>query len=182
MRLVTSSGGIVPLLTQDFNPDIKDIAKALSYLPLYGGHAGPYSYAQHSVILSHLCDPSQALQALLHDAHVPYSGALTEQQRESADSAVNGQWVVYELQFARRVRSWFGLKVTLPSNVARAHEKLTEHEIGHLFDRKTHLSWGQVGVKPRCGPLDGPWRFIEPWSADEARREFIKRFTQVGQA
>lgn len=52
--------------------DIRDIAHALAMKCRYSGHCpGFYSVAQHSVIVSRLCEKNP-LAGLLHDAHEAY--------------------------------------------------------------------------------------------------------------
>lgn len=52
---------------------IADIAHALSCMPRFAGHTKRfYSVAQHSLAVSHACDPQDAAYGLLHDASEAY--------------------------------------------------------------------------------------------------------------
>lgn len=80
----TASGRAFDLLTPsaadvDF---VRDVAPALARLPRFGGHAGPYSVAQHCVLgadamLEETGRTDYALAFLLHDAHEAYIGDMT---------------------------------------------------------------------------------------------------------
>jgi|ERR1035441_7510742 hypothetical protein len=62
-----------PLNPDPADIDIKDIAHALSNCCRFTGHVRNfYSVAQHSVIVSELCEPENALAGLLHDASEAY--------------------------------------------------------------------------------------------------------------
>jgi hypothetical protein len=72
--IVTHSGRRVdPLAMRPEDIDIQDIAHALSLLNRFTGHTTrPYSVAEHSVRVSWLCRPENALWGLLHDASEAY--------------------------------------------------------------------------------------------------------------
>ena len=72
--MVTYTGKeFYPLDPNPADIDIKDIAHALSNCCRFAGHIKSfYSVAQHSVIVSELCEPENALAGLLHDASEAY--------------------------------------------------------------------------------------------------------------
>lgn len=71
--IITKYGHAVwPLDPNPEEIDIKDIAYALAFQNRYAGHAGLYSVAQHSLAISRLTRPENALWGLLHDAEEAY--------------------------------------------------------------------------------------------------------------
>ena len=66
-----------PLDPRSDDVDIKDIAHSLALTCRFNGQCNLfYSVAQHSVFVSRLVTPSQALAALLHDSTEAYLGDI----------------------------------------------------------------------------------------------------------
>lgn len=73
--LQTHSGRRFPLV--DPRPsDIywPDVVYALAHVYRFGGHAGAYSVAQHSIVVADQLRPEWRVYGLLHDAHEAYIG------------------------------------------------------------------------------------------------------------
>lgn len=164
-----------PLDVHPDDVDITDIAHALSLVNRYGGHTRvPYSVAQHSVIVSHVCLPVDALWGLLHDASEAYIGdvcrplkllpAFAEYRRIEADLMA----VICER---------FDLPYTEPLSVKEADRLALTTEARDLRS-----------------PLVPGWKYSEangysvlpqtivPCSAAEAEAAFLARFAELTMA
>lgn len=65
------------VLGEPFTPNIEVIARALSRINRYTGHAGGLSVAQHCVMCCFVAPMDVKLSALLHDAHEAYIGDMS---------------------------------------------------------------------------------------------------------
>lgn len=72
----TQSGKLIDIMNPTADMiDLDDIAIALSHVCRFGGQVNQfYSVAQHSVLVSHLCEKKYAMHGLLHDAAEAYIG------------------------------------------------------------------------------------------------------------
>ena len=153
------------------NPEaivLQDIAHALSMLCRFNGHCHHfYSVAQHSVLVSHICNGEDALWGLLHDASEAY---LTDLPRPLKRSGKMDSYIEFEHQMQKAVCKRFGLPEKEPYNVKRADTILLATEARDLMSPR-HPDW----IQP-TNPL--PFK-IEPWDPKQAEWEFLERFKQV---
>jgi hypothetical protein len=177
----TSEGGVL----YPFDPRVEDfnlrlVAHSLARLSRFTGHTRPllpYTVAQHSVVVSLMCDPADAIRALLHDAgeiafnDVPYpvkQHPAMAFYREAEDRFLD---VVFEA---------FGLSPGLPAGLKEVDRRVTATEGGVLLGGLNPEVWGDyLALYPpyRQDELDGV-RLL-PVPADEAFDMFVRRYVAV---
>ena len=146
---------------------IEDIAHALSLITRFTGHTRVfYSVADHSLRVSRACDPIFALDALLHDGSEAFLSDLNSPLKHSSDMA---RYRIAERRVQLAIAECFGLSLKEPENV-----KLVDRRM--LVTEKRDLMSGN-------GPA---WEYftdvlpfpetVVPLSAQEAEREFLRRF------
>lgn len=144
---------------------LQDIAHALSMQCRFSGHCEEfYSVAQHSVLVSHICNQEDALWGLLHDASEAY---LIDVPRPLKQSGKFQAYIDFETVMQKAVCTRFGLPEQEPPSVKRADKILLSTEARDLMSPH-HPDWRQTAE-----PL--PFR-IEPWSPKKAESEFLNRF------
>ena len=147
---------------------IQDIAHALSMQCRFSGHTKKfYSVAQHSVLVSYICDSKDALWGLLHDASEAY---LVDVPRPLKQSGKFGAYIEFEGKMQEAICKRFGLPMKEPPSVKAADTKLLATEARDLMS-PLHPDWIQ-----RTDPL--PFK-IEPWGHDHAKDMFMKRFFEL---
>jgi hypothetical protein len=153
------------------NPDaivIQDIAHALSMQCRFSGHCKEfYSVAQHSVLVSHICNDEDALWGLLHDASEAY---LVDVPRPLKQSGKFQTYIDFETEMQIAVCKRFGLPLQEPPSVKRADTKLLATEARDLMS-PLHSDWIQV-----VSPL--PF-VIETWDHRKAKDMFMQRFFEL---
>lgn len=153
------------------NPDaivIQDIAHALSMQCRFSGHSKYfYSVAQHSVLVSYICDSQDALWGLLHDASEAY---LVDVPRPIKRSGKFQAYIDFESKMQEAVCRRFGLPLAEPPSVKKADTALLATEARDLMS-PLHSDWTQP-----CDPL--PF-LIEPWDHGKAKDRFMKRFFEL---
>jgi len=153
------------------NPDaivIQDIAHALSMQCRFTGHTKKfYSVAQHSVLVSHICNEEDALWGLLHDASEAY---LVDVPRPLKRSGHFQAYLEFEARMQEAICKRFGLPYQEPASVKKADTKLLATEARDLMG-PLHSDWVQ-----KVAPL--PFT-IEPWSQQKAKDMFMERFFEL---
>src|SRR5579864_8305438 len=150
------------------NPDaivIQDIAHSLSMQCRFSGHCSEfYSVAQHSVLVSYICGPSDALWGLLHDASEAY---LVDVPRPLKRSGKFQAYIDIEEKMTEAICRRFALPFKEPPNVKIADTMLLATEARDLMS-PLHSDWQQP-VEPL------PFK-IEAWDHKKAKDMFMKRF------
>jgi uncharacterized protein len=158
------------------NPDINainitDIARALSNCCRFGGHVRKfYSIAQHSVIVSNLCDPEDALEGLLHDASEAYLGDMVRPLKYS-DSMIAFREAEDIMEGVIAAR--FNLRHPMPTSVKRADDIAVVAEALYLFEPQPQWALDTFEKRPH------EFRLTGTWPPDIARGYFMKRFLEL---
>lgn len=144
---------------------IEDIAHALSNICRFTGHTLKfYSVAQHSVLVSRIVPPADALWGLLHDASEAY---LTDIAKPVKESPAFAEYKLAEDKLARVVAEAFSLPWPMPASVKKADCVLLATERRDVM-RSTDLAWNV--------PAEPMLRRITPWTPEAAEQAFLDRY------
>lgn len=167
--IYTYSGNIVnPTNIALPNILIQDIAHALSNICRFTGHTKDfYSVAQHSVIVSYLCHPDDALSGLLHDASEAY---LTDIAAPLKNTDMFKEYREIEKNLMDRIRCRFNLPKEQPESVSKADKDLLHIEVGSFINNRSK-ALNDVPVKTGL--------CIAPLSSEDAEILFAKRFFEL---
>lgn len=162
--IMTCSGRFFSYIdTQPDSIDISDIAHALSMTCRFAGQTLRfYSVAEHSVRVSEVCDPRDALAGLLHDAAEAY---LTDMP--SPAKRLLPDYKVLEQRVFCAIARKFGVPSEIPASVKHADGVLLATEARDLCAPGWEY-WGLPHV-----PLD---QRIVVWTQEEAKARFLDRF------
>jgi hypothetical protein len=154
--------------TEDVDP--RDIAHALALLCRFGGHSRVfYSVAQHSVLVSYVCAPEDALWGLLHDASEAY---LVDIPRPLKRATGLEGYLEHERRAMKVICDSIGLPHEMPASVKRADEILLATEARDLMPADSVKDW----YLPEP-PLE---RSVLPaWSPDLAEVMFANRLQEL---
>lgn len=145
---------------------IVDIAHALSNMCRYAGHCREfYSVAEHSVLVSHIVPPADALAGLLHDATEAY---LVDVPRPI--KGYLGGYHEFEHRLWVSVAEAFDLPVELPDSVKIADNAILLAEAEQIMGPKP-APWNVPGE-----PADVVIECLPPREASDL---FLKRFCQL---
>ncbi len=165
--IITVSGRFFEFL--DPKPEqicIEDIAHALSMICRFAGHTWKfYSVAEHSVRVSQVCDPSDALWGLLHDAAEAYMVDMPAPLKR-----VIPAYRKIEARVQAEIMKRFGLPHLEPGNVKWADGRLLATEARDLCAPEGEFR----GLPEKPLPLK-----ITPVSQWEAEDWFFDRFAEL---
>lgn len=144
---------------------LPDISHALSLINRFTGHSKvPYSVAQHSVMVSKLTEPENALWGLLHDASEAYLGDVATPLKNILPG-----YRALEEHVQRTIAKVFRLQWPMPSDVKDADVRALMAEKRDLIGGDH--DWG-IDVEPMCGP-------VNPYPWNQAKQLFEKRFLEL---
>lgn len=149
---------------------IQDIAHALARICRFGGHSSHvYTVAQHSVLVSHLCNKHMALDGLLHDASEAYLGDVLSPLK-SSDIFSSYRAVEKQLQHAilERFDCQYRHADANITSIKSADEIALQIEAFNFVPNR-NSSWNIAEI-----PL-----IIDPWDSDRAEKEFLFRFFEL---
>lgn len=146
---------------------ISDIAHALSMNCRYNGHVQKfYSVAEHSVLVSKLCDPEDALWGLMHDV----TEAFVPDIPRPFKHLIHG-FQEFEDRLAVQMARYFGLPEEMPESVKYIDKHIVGSEARVLFP--TAPDWVQF-YDDVC-----PAQKIMCLPPKDAERAFLKRFEEL---
>lgn len=179
------TGGFLTTFTgQEFNPinpssstiNIKDIANALSKICRFGGHSNKfYSVAQHSVMVSNMCNEEDALAGLLHDASEAYIGDMVRPLKYT-DKMENYRDIEHNL--AEMIAHRFGLDTHMTESVKRADNTMCVIEALMLFTPSP--KWA-LEAFDKLTHNDSLLKIeeISIWAPNLANFKFLERFKEL---
>lgn len=147
---------------------IIDIAHALSNLCRFAGHCSEfYSVAQHSVLVSHIVSPENAMWGLMHDASEAYICDITKPLKLIPEMA---PYRKIEQNIMKTICRSIGLPEQMPEEIKTADllAMRTEARDLKLFSEQ----WDIAGIEP----LDFA---IVPTQPIKAEQDFIARFVEI---
>jgi hypothetical protein len=155
----------------DPNPEsivIQDIAHALSMQCRFSGHVKEfYSVAQHSVGVSYLTAPEDALWGLLHDASEAYLVDIPSPLKKSGKF---DPYLDFERNMMAAVCKRFNLSLEEPPSVKKADRNMLVIEAEQLMS-PLHPDWKYHDSAP-------PFKVLS-LSPKDAKKMFLRRFAEL---
>ena len=142
--ILTHRGYKVSPFTTTFEPIIfDDIAHALSNICRWTGHCNQFfSVAQHSVYVSSLASPENALWGLLHDSSEAY---LNDIARPVKKHPWFSNYLLAEKNMMRAICNWFFLPIEMPEEIKEIDNRMLATE---ARDLGFEFLVSELGFKP----------------------------------
>lgn len=144
---------------------IEDIAAALSKICRFTGHTKKfYSVAEHSINVSQLCSPEEALAGLLHDAAETYLGDIASPIKQYLFD-----YHKWENNILEKIFNKYDLTYPPSYEVKQADAIALKSEAFHLMETRGR-GWdipGDVLFTPKC------------WTPEQAEENFLAEFTYL---
>jgi uncharacterized protein len=157
-----------PLDPRHHEIEIRDIAHALARQCRFTGHVRYfYSVAEHSVHVSYVCDPGDALHALLHDGSEAYLVDLPRPLKRLPEFRV---YLEIEARLQAMIFECFGLSPEMPRSVKDADDAQLDTEACALM-APLHPDFKLTGKRGGIHP--------ELWTPEQAESRFLKRFHEL---
>lgn len=172
---VYSRGIIHPLKPKLSEIRLEDIAHSLSLQCRFAGHIDYfYSVAQHSVMVSKLVPPEDAMWGLLHDAAETYLLDIPSQLKQSPEMAPYRQ---AESNILALIAYKFNLKGTEPPPSVHHADLMARAAEANVLMSPPYQNW--TSHLPDPGPLTADINFCAPHAAEKA---FLRRFLEIEKA
>lgn len=169
--ILTAAGRYFNFIYPNSNEfEIEEIAHALAHICRYTGHVSRfYSVAQHSVYVSHIVSPENALAGLLHDAAEAFVGDVAAPLKRLLPD-----YQAIEKKVEAAVLTRFGLSAVLPAEVKQADLIMLATEQRDLMPHHSdEWEWETI---PGITPLAMTVVPVDPMTA---RVQFLNRFAQL---
>lgn len=159
------SGRRRPLPPGPEDLDLEEIAHSLGNLCRFTGHCQKfYSVAEHSVRVSLMVPPEDAMWGLLHDASEAYLGDVSAPLKHHPN--MRG-YRALEAMAMSAVIERFNLPWEMPESVHEADKEAGRQEGFVLV-----TNWGG-GIPKEPGPL------VQCWAPEVAKAKFLERFREL---
>ena len=163
-----------PLDMRQEDVDIIDIAHALSLTNRFTGHTvKPYSVAQHSTLVSSLCQPENQLWGLLHDAPEAYFADISRPVKLLLNYKTNGLLRFVEDQIMVAICQKFNLDLAEPKDVKQSDDVALANEAYSFFGHTE--GYGRWHHQFHNGYRQLPYKIV-PQACHEAESDFLFQF------